>query len=203
MTTKYTTRIVQLLATGFLLACTGCETVEKYSLTHRLWHSGDWQQFSEPAPNPNLALFEATNRSDLLIQYDALSEKSSTPRRRAYFLNPNERRIATGKKPKWVNLSVTNRMDPIPVLATPTVDTNRPPQMPAYAVPSKGGRAFTLHGLMKSETTFDLPVYTESSGTPVRVILTPLAVAGDTVLVTAASAAVGFMLWIHCGAPTH
>ena len=36
---------------------TGCETVEKYSLTYRVWDNGNWCKFNEPMPNPNLALF--------------------------------------------------------------------------------------------------------------------------------------------------
>jgi hypothetical protein len=47
-----------------------------------------------------------------------------------------------------------------------------------------------------------LPVYVEISGTPTRVVLTPFAMAGDTVMVGAAVAVVGFLSWAQIGAPT-
>ena len=56
---------------------------------------------------------------------------------------------------------------------------------------------------MGSESAFDLPVYVETSGTPIRVALTPFAVAGDTVMVGAVAAVVGFLLWAQIGAPTY
>jgi hypothetical protein len=64
------------LVAVFVLLLTGCTTVEKYSLTYRLWDNGDLRKWSEPAPNPNLALFEATNAADVLVQYDALKQVS-------------------------------------------------------------------------------------------------------------------------------
>jgi len=56
---------------------------------------------------------------------------------------------------------------------------------------------------MEAEATFNPPVYTETSGTPTRIVLTPFAVAGDTVMVGAVAAVVGFLLWAQIGAPTH
>jgi hypothetical protein len=56
---------------------------------------------------------------------------------------------------------------------------------------------------MESESAFDLPVYVETSGTPTRVVFTPFAVAGDTVMVGAVAAVVGFLLWAQIGAPTY
>ncbi len=56
---------------------------------------------------------------------------------------------------------------------------------------------------MEFGATFDLPVYPETSGTLTRVVLTPLAVAGDTVMVGAVAAVVGCVLWLEGGAPTH
>ena len=186
-----------------VLLLTGCETVEKYSLTYRVWNNDDWRKFSEPAPNPNLALFEATNHADVLVQYDAFSEKHSTVKRRAYYIRPNQARVGAGTKPELVKPSVADGMKPIPVLPTQGALTNQPPGLPAYAVVTKEGRGFTLYRPMESESTFDLPVYTETSGTPTRIVLTPFAVAGDTVMVGAVAAAVGFLLWAQIGAPTY
>jgi hypothetical protein len=191
------------LAAGLLLLLTGCETVEKHSLTYRLWDNGDLSKWSEPAPNPNLAIFEATNGTDLLVQYDALSENHSTVKRRAYYLLQNEARIAAGKKPKLVSLAVADGMKPIAVLPTQVAVTNLSPGLAAYAVVTKEGRGFTLYRPPQPAATFDLPVYAETSGTPTRIVLTPFAVAGDTVMVGVVAAVVGFYVWAQSGAPTY
>jgi hypothetical protein len=191
------------LVAVFVLLLTGCATVEKYSLTYRVWDTDDWRKFSEPAPNPNLALFEATNHADVLVQYDAFSEKHSTIKRCAYYLHPNRPRAEAGTKPELVEPSVADGMQPIPVLAGQGVLSDQPPGLPAYAVATKAGRGFTLYRPMKPEATFDLPVYVETSGTPTRIALTPVAVAGDTVMVCAAATVVGFFLWAQIGAPIY
>lgn len=193
--------MLPFVAAGLLLLGTGCETVEKYSLTYRVWDIGDWRKFSEPAPNPNLALFEATNRADVLVQYDALSEKHSTVKRRAYYLQQNEARISAGKKPKWVNASVAEGMNPIPLLPTPADNSNLTPGLPAYAVVTKEERAFTLYRPKESEATSELPVYAETSGTPTRIVLAPFAVVGDIVMVGLVATVVGFFVWLEIGAP--
>ena len=194
--------MLPLVQAGLLLFVTSCQTVEDHSLTFRLWDNGELRKFSEPAPNPNLALFEATNHADVLVQYDAFSEKHSTVKRQAYYLQRNEARVAAGKKPKWVNLAAADGMKPVLVLPTQNVHTNPPPELPAYAVVTREGRAFTLYRPTESEATFDLPVYPETSGTPTRIVLTPFAVAGDAVMVGAVAAVVVFLLWVQSGAQT-
>jgi len=191
------------LVAVLVLLLTGCTTVEDYSLTYRVWDTDEWRKFSEPAPNPNLALFEATNHPEVLVQYDAFSEKHSTVRRCSYYLYLNRARIDAGTKPELVKPSELGGMKPIPVLITKGALTNHTPGLSAYAVVTKEGRGFTLYRPMESESTFDLPAYTETSGTPTRIVLTPFAVAGDTVMAGAAIAVVGFLLWAQIGAPTY
>jgi hypothetical protein len=186
-----------------VLLLTGCETVEKYSLTYRVWDNDDWRKWSEPAPKPNLVLFESTNYTDVLVQYDAFSEKHSKVERHAYYLHPSQARIEAGTKPELVKPSEADGMRPIPVLLTQGGLTNQPSKLPAYAVVTREGRGFTLYRSMGSESAFDLPVYVETSGTPIRVGLTPFAVAGDTVMVGAVAAVVGFLLWAQIGAPAY
>ena len=203
MKVKSSVAMSQLVAAGLLLLFTGCKTVEKHSLTYRLWDNGDLRRWSEPAPNPNLAIFEATNGADLLVQYDALSEKHSAVKRRAYYLLRNEARIDAGKKPKLVSLAVAEGMKSIAVLPTQVAVTNLPPGPVAYAVVTNEARGFTLYRLAQPAATFDLPVYAETSGTPTRIALTPFAVAGDTVMVGVVAAFFGFVLWVQSGAPTN
>jgi hypothetical protein len=167
-----------------------------------VWDNEDWRKFSEPAPSPNLALFEAANHADVLVQYDAFSEKHSKIERHAYCLRPNQPRTDAGTKPELVKPSVAHGMKPIPVLPTQGALTNQRPELPPYAVVTEEGRGFTLYRPMEPESAFDLPVYVETSGTPTRIALTPFAVAGDTVMVGVVAAVVGFLLRAQIGAPT-
>ena len=183
-----------LALAGLLFLGTGCTTVEKYSLTHRLWDNGDLRKWSEPAPNPDLALFAATNAADVLVQYDALSEKRSAVKRRAYYLQENEARVAGGKKPRFVNSSQAAGLTPIPVLKWDSGNTNSPPDLAGYAVTAEDGRRFDLYPSTGRRETHDLPVYPESSGTPMRVALTPFAVAGDTLMVAGVVVFIGIIV---------
>lgn len=187
---------------GLAFLLTGCETVQDYSLTCRLWDSGDLRKFSEPAPDPHLALFETTNGTDLLVQYDAISEKHSSVKRRAFLLYSNEDRLAAGKAPEWADVSATNGLRPVQVITLTNREANPPPGSQTYAIQGTEGRTLTLH-LPDGENTVDLPVYLETSGTATRIALTPLAVAGDTVMVGTVVGIVGFYLWVQSGAPTH
>ena len=42
-TWKHQRSRVSTLAAGLLLLGTGCQTVEKYSLTYRVWDNDDWR----------------------------------------------------------------------------------------------------------------------------------------------------------------
>ena len=191
----------RLLPVGLLVLLTGCETVEKCSLTYRLWDNGDLTKYSEPAPNPNLALFETTNLASVLVQYDALGEKHTAVTRCSYYLWPNQARVAEGKKPRWVKPAVTEGMKPIPVMSNPDAVTNLPPERTSYAVTTQEGRRFSLYQTNELKESFDLPVYPETYGTSTRLALTPFAVAGDTVMACGVGAVLGLFLWFDMGAP--
>lgn len=195
------TASLRLLAFGLGLLLTGCETAQKYSLTYRLWDNEDLNKFSEPAPNPKLALFETTKPTDVMVEYDALSESHADVKRRSYYLSPNLDRIALGKKPKWAKTPVVDSMKSIPILPPGAAATNPPPEETAYAVTARNERAFILHQPDRFAETFDLPIYPETSGTGLRVALTPFAVAGDTVMVAGVAAVVAFLAWVGSGAP--
>jgi hypothetical protein len=188
-------------ALGLLCLATGCETVERYSLTHKLWTNADLLKYSEPAPNPNVALFDAQDRRDVLVLYDASSERHTCVERHAYFLKPNLPRISAGKKPQFVDPAVANGMKSVPMLNSASAPTNSAPRLAGYAVQTSGGRGFRLCPSGEPESAFDLPVYIETFGTPARIVLTPFAVAGDTVMVGGVATVALFFAWLEVGAP--
>jgi hypothetical protein len=179
----------------------GCTTIQKYSLTYRLWDTDEMRKFSEPESAPHLALFEATNRADVLVQYDAFSEKHSTVERRSYYLQPNQERIRAGKQPEWAQPSAADGLTSIPVWSPQSAATNSPPEVAVYAVTSENGRAFTLARPGECRETFNLPVFVESSGNALRVAETPVAFTGDVVMAGAVVSVVGFLVWAQIGAP--
>ncbi len=186
-----------------VLLLTGCAAVEKYSLTYRLWDTDELRKWNEPEPDPHLALFETTNHADLLVQYDAFSEKRSAVKRRGYYLQPNQERILARKPPRWASPSAVGGLKPIPVFSAQWAATNPPPEAAVYAVTRGNGRAFTVSRPGESRQTFELPVFVEGSGNALRVAGTPFAVAGDTVMVGVVAAVVGFVAWVHIGAPMY
>lgn len=182
------------------LILTGCETCEEYSLTHKLWNNGELRKFSEPAPDPKLALARAGG--DVLVEYDALSEKHSVVKRRAYYLQANQERVLAGQAPKFLEPLPAEGLTPIQVFDSQTAVPDPPPLLAGYAVISKEGRAFTLYWPATPAEGYELPVYLETQGTAVKVALTPFAVAGDTVMVSLVVGVVGFIVWVQSGAPT-
>jgi len=139
------------------LAC-GCETVQKYSLSYKVWDTDDFRKWSEPSPNPRLALFETPDHTKLLVAYDAFSEKHSAIRRQAYYLAPNHARISAGKVPRLVRPAAAEGMTPIPVFAQSALATNLPTGLTNYAILSDSGREFTLHPQAEPLGSFQLPV---------------------------------------------
>lgn len=198
---ELTLAMLKVVAAGLVLAGAGCSTVEDYSLTSRLWAYDQLHKFNQPAPDPKLALFEGANGVDVLVVYDALSDKHSTVRRQAYYLEESEALIDAGKKPRLVIPAEVGGLKAIPVLPARVAATNFFPESFSYAVVTREGRGFTLYRATKPEGEFELPVYPETGGTPARVALTPLAVAGDTVIVAVGVGIVGGIVWLYCGAP--
>jgi hypothetical protein len=168
---------------SLLLIVSGCETVQEYSLSYKLWNNEDFRKWNEPAPDPHLALFETPARTNLLVAYDAFSEKRSVVKRQAYYLQPNQVRIKAGKAPKLVAPAASAGMNSIPVLGAKTIATNPPPHLTNYAIIAETGREFTMHPQAQPAEAYQLPVYPESTGMIIRVALTPVAVVGDTAMV--------------------
>ena len=184
---------------GLLFLLSGCKTVQEYSLSYKLWEDTDFSKWSEPSPEPRLALFESPDHARLLVEYDAFSEKHSVIKRQAYYLQSNQARISAGRAPRLVDPAAAAGMAAIPVFGATRTTTNPPTLLMNYAVVSESGREFTLYPQAEPIGTFQLPAYPESSGTTVRVALTPLAVAGDTVMVGAVASFVALVVACESG----
>ena len=181
---------------GLALLVGGCETVEDYSLTGKVWSTHEFSKWNEPEPSPRLELYETPDHSQLLVAYDAHSEKHSAVKRRAYFMQPNEARIGERKAPVFVDPAVARGLTPIPVFEAKTLGTNLPAGLTNYAVLAESGRSFTLYPQASPLGGCELPVYRETSNTALRVGLTPFAVVGDVVMVGVVASVVA--LYVAC-----
>jgi hypothetical protein len=182
MKTGVQAKIERILA--FVVLTSGCSTVEDYSLTYKLWNNGEMRTFAEPAPNPHVAFYADTQNYDVLVQYDEVCEQSDTIRRRAYFLQQNAERVRMRKKPRFVNPQLPTTMNLIPLKEGSSGQTNLAATASLVAaVSSKGKDEFVLVRNGMTEGPYALPTYVASNANFMRVALTPVAVAGDTVMV--------------------
>ena len=157
------------------------------SLTGRLWHPGD---YAAPAPDPKLVLSQTPQ--GILAQYDALYERKGELHRRAYYVEPNLKRVAAGQKPAFVDPAKATPQTVIPILLHPAVD-KPPPEL--YAVCSNNFCTFTIYrrGLILGPC--DLPVFEDQRKKATKVALTPLAVTGDATIVASVIALVAGCIW--------
>lgn len=159
------------------LVC-GCETVRDCSLTCKLW-DGEVRSYCEPLADPALALYDAASKNDVLVQYNAVSDRLEGVRRRSYFLEANRARIQAGKAPHFVHRKPRANWPAIPVNGRPAlvggaIATNM------YAQVS--GRSFTLYRQDQLPETCPLPDYRDDHQLLMRAALTPFAVTGDAIM---------------------
>ena len=198
MTTSIQYRVQRVV--GFLLLSvllSGCEAVRNYSVTHKVWNNEEWRQFAVPAPSPHLAIFKAANCNDILIQYDELTDTSGRIRRRAYLLYPNLERIRENKRPDFLKPALLNGVKPIQFQDSPSSAADPHSTPGFYAVTARGGREFTLYRAGGTEGPYELPEYLKSNRTVARVLLTPLAVAADSVMVGLVASVVAAYVLAH------
>jgi hypothetical protein len=178
---------VRLIAAALAMLMAGCQ----HSFTYKLWQTDEFRHVRERATNSNVAVFYAPARKDFLISYNSVRDGGDGPRRLNYFLGENRGRIFDRKKPAFVS---TNHLtlNAVPI----NQGTNSTP-------------AAKFEGMLIIYTDkgqigpYPLPTYEEGSGTAVQVALTPLAVTGDVVCVSAILAMIGAYAYAggcwHCG----
>jgi hypothetical protein len=158
----------------------GCRELHDWPLTYRLWDDRAFARFNEPADNPHLQLFQSARTNDVLVQYDEVREKNEKVRRRTFFLNPNLERLEHGKKPRFVNPSKADNLQPIPLVSElPASDNSHS----LIGVVSTNGHEVTLRDQDRELASFSLPVYETAGGKVERVFLTPVVATCDVVIV--------------------
>ena len=176
--------IACMLIVSLTPLATGCDTMRDSTLTGRLWDPGEVNRCL-PAPQPNLKLYRTPDDKDVLVTYDELREKNDSIRRRAFFFQPNVRRLEAHKRPKFVSPDKVVELKLIRV--SEAGNTNAPV---IFAKISADNQAFTLIWFGTDFGPYALPVYVDRGSEVRRALLTPLATMGDVIVVVVVVAVV-------------
>lgn len=162
---KISMRMVRVILVAAILCLggLGCETCYP-SLTCGLWNRSTFRSFREPAENPRIAVYQSKTGRDFLVTYDEARESSDSIRRRAFYLEANLKRLQAGRKPHFSRPAQAQGLTLLPL------------------APSSDGRTLTVTNAAGQLTTAELPTYPAPCGEVLRVLVTPLAVVGDTAI---------------------
>lgn len=149
--------------------------------TNALWNKTDLDAWNEPAQNADVHLFDARHKKDFLVVYDEYSERHDSIHTRAYFLNQNQKGVAQGQKPHFVNARLSHQLPPVPIFQT-LPESNPNFSQTIYAVISTNRQSFTIFS-GRQKTDYSLAVYNDGWGRRCRMALTPIAVVADLTIV--------------------
>ena len=161
--------------------------------TYALWTNGNLVQYKEPAPNPDLHLFEAKQGTDYLVVYREYSERSDSLHGRAYWLNKNQSRVNNQKAPVFAGRKEARKLTAVPVFySMPRSDFAKG----IYAVCDTNQQTFALFSGNRELGSYNFPIYRDHWGNVEKAALTPLAVTADA---TVAGGVVA-VLYAYCRA---
>ncbi len=168
----------------------GCNTIQDHSLTYALWSDSRDASHCRPQADPKLKLFASEQPPDVLVEYDAVSDRSKGVQRRAYFLNANARRLADSKPPRFVEVRRETGLAPIPIVSAES-QTNSPVSTNVVFAVCQDG-TFTLYRPESSPEFCVLPYYQDGIivNSWKRVSLTPFVLTEEVVVDTAVIGAV-------------
>jgi len=149
--------------------------------TKALWDNGNLEAVKEPADQPNLRLFDAKQRDDLLVIYDEYSERNDGIRTRAYWLNENQARVDLRRAPHFASTNLMRHLSPVPVFYAAPGETNW--TFALYAVVETNRQSFTLYCNNGKISRHDLPTYNDGKGRVEKIALTPVAVTADITII--------------------
>jgi len=181
------------------LAVSGCQSTRDVSVTYRLWHRQDGQQFNEPEVDSQIVLYQNVRRGDVLVTYNEGSDRDSTTRRRAFYLNENIHHLQDGTKPHFVR---TNQAAGLPLVPSALVGTPTSSLGPGLAVllaTNGPALSFTLVVNGMSAEELRLPAYRTGKGTVSNVMLTPFSVTADATMAALFVAVIAAVAYAESG----
>lgn len=164
-----------------MLSQTGC--------TYMLWSDQNYEAFHQPAPNPDLHLYESKKQNDFLVVYREQSERNERVHTRAYWLNKNQIRVTRQSPPIFINKKTARNLPAVPIFdLTPVNDSGN---RGLYAL-SGTNQSFTLFSEGREVGLYNLPAYDAERPVAEKIVLTPVAMTAD-VAIAAAVAGIVFL----------
>jgi hypothetical protein len=144
--------------------------------TYMLWSDQNYQSFHQPAPSPDLHLYEPKKQNDILVVYKEQSERTERIYTRAYWLNRNQIRVTDQCQPFFINKKAARNLPAVPVLDS--MPANERSSQNYYAL-SGTNQSFTLFLGTREMGSYSLPAY--DAGRPVaeKIALTPVTMTAD------------------------
>ncbi len=174
----------------------GCESAKQNTLTGRLWDNAALNH-CKPAGRTNLRLYQTADRKDVLVRYNELRESNGAVDSRAFLIFANQPRLDAGKKPLFLSVGETAKIQSTPLDIIPSIDSSSEKDEAMQAIISGDGHHFTLVSEGREIGSYDLPTYlTKGSrvvklaraNTFTRLVATPAAATGDVAIYSATAA---------------
>lgn len=185
---------IALLAVICLLC--GCQSMQHRSTTVRLWKTERLVGYYRPAADPELKLYACEDNGLMLVCYREEAEGLLESSSRCFFLELNMRRLATGRKPKFISSRSLRK------LTLQRIDSTKPGcagsrESKLLVEVDPGGNGFTVykHGLL--QRTYHLPQYSQKGEGILKTMMTPCAIAVDLIDVCATTA----LFWVPWAFP--
>lgn len=159
--------------------------------TYMLWSDENYEAFRQPAPNPDLHLYESKKQNDILVVYKEQSERTERIYTRAYWLNKNQIRVTQQDPPIFTSKNAARNLPAVPILES--MPTNQYGLQSFYAL-SGTNQSFTVYSGAREVGSYYLPAY--DAGRPVaeKIALTPVTMTADATI-AAAVAGVVFLVF--------
>lgn len=147
--------------------------------TYMLWSDQNYDAFRQPAPNPDLHLYESKKQNDILVVYKEQSERTERIHTRAYWLNKNQIRVTQQSPPFFISKKAAQNLAAVPVFDS--MPTNQYGIQTFYAL-SGTNQSFTLYSGTHEVGAYTLPAY--DAGRPIaeKIALTPVTMTADAAI---------------------
>jgi hypothetical protein len=199
MKTKAVCNIVVLVIQAILL--TGC-------VTAKVWEPHNFAGFHEPADPANIQLFYSSQIKDVFVAYDEKIDHKGATRRRAYWLEHNQSKEGTERRPHFVSLKQGQGLPPIPVFES-MEKADSSPGIGIFALTTNSFE-FRLYANSENQTNgalakatllgdYELPTYYDSSGRRRKIMLTPPAVIADLSIIGGCAALIAAYAYAQSG----
>ena len=129
-------------------------------MTHKLWTESALDEWNEPAARPNLRLFRAECKDDVVVVYDEYSGRRDGTRTRAFFLRPNQKSLEQNSRPHFVSTNSVSCLAPISIFSP--ASTNMTEQY--YVVVVASNSAFAIYSGGQINGSHSLPTYSDGTG---------------------------------------